>query len=125
MSKHTPGPWEIDWYICRVDASDLKDPESPMVRRNLKVGDELWRVPKSIGPLWIDHCHWAGYHINCEPADAHLASAATDLREALLMCIAHIDPTESKAKEEAYIKACRAIAKASGVIQREEVVTHD
>ena len=63
--KHTPGPWKIDWYICR-DA-----------------GKELWRVPRSIGPACVDHNHWARNHIAVDEADARLIAAAPDLLEAL------------------------------------------
>ena len=65
MSKHTPGPWEIDWYICRAG------------------NEELWRVPRSIGPVYTDHNHWAGNYITADKADAHLIAAAPDLLEAL------------------------------------------
>ena len=65
MSKHTPGPWQIDWYICR------------------EKGKELWRVPRSIGPACADHDHWAGNHITVDAADAHLIAAAPELLEAL------------------------------------------
>jgi hypothetical protein len=65
MSKHTQGPWKIDWYICRED------------------GKELWRVPRSIGPASTDHCHWAGRYITVDEADANLIAAAPDLLEAL------------------------------------------
>ena len=65
MSKHTPGPWQIDWYICR------------------EKGKELWRVPRSIGPACVDHDHWAGNHITVDAANARLIAAAPDLLEAL------------------------------------------
>ncbi len=56
--------WEIDWYICCADASDVaRSPE-------LALGDELWRVPLSIGPISADHNHWAGEHLSLEPGEA-------------------------------------------------------
>ena len=60
MSKHTPGPWEIDWYICREG------------------NKELWRVPRSIGPACTDHNHWAGNYITVDKADARLIAAAPE-----------------------------------------------
>lgn len=79
----------IDWYVCVADHKDVAharakplstDPDYRDLKRkgkhkeprnpNLKVGDEFWRVPLSIGPLGVDHNHWAGYHIDCTPAQA-------------------------------------------------------
>lgn len=66
MSKqHTPGPWKIDWYVCREG------------------NKELWRVPRSIGPAYVDHNHWAGNYITVDDADARLIAAAPDLLEVL------------------------------------------
>ena len=90
MSKHTPGPWEIDWYICREG------------------NKELWRVPRSIGPACTDHNHWAGNYITVDEADARLIAAAPDLLAAL----------ERIADETAATWVCdvarAAIAKATG-----------
>lgn len=83
----------IDWYICRADHSDVeygrslpkstdpdyrdlkkagkhKEPRSP----SMKVNDEMWRVPISIGPIATDHDHWAGWHLTCTPAQAERIS---------------------------------------------------
>ena len=48
--------WEIDWFICRADAKDVewqatRHLKKGETRRVLSVGDELWRVPRAIGPL--------------------------------------------------------------------------
>ena len=66
MPEHTPGPWEIDWFICHNEE-----------------GGEAWRVPTAIGPATVDHNHWAGWHIDVEPADAVLMNAALELLTAL------------------------------------------
>ena len=92
MSKHTPGPWQIDWYICR------------------EKGKELWRVPRSIGPACADHDHWAGNHITVDAADAHLIAAAPDLLEALQDMV-----SDHASLSDATLACARAaIAKATG-----------
>lgn len=72
-AKHTPGPWEIDWYICREG------------------NEELWRVPRSIGPAHVDHNHWAGKHIAVDEANARLIAAAPDLLFQLQAAANYID----------------------------------
>ena len=54
----TPGPWVIDWYVCR------------------EAGEELWRVPKSIGPIYPDENHWARDHIGTSINDTNYLAAA-------------------------------------------------
>ena len=61
MSKFTPGPWEIDWYICTV------------------AGKEIWRTPRAIGPIAPDHNHWAGWNLGVEEPDARLIAAAPEM----------------------------------------------
>lgn len=63
--EHTPAPWDIDWYECKTGT------------------DFHWRVPKSIGPIWVEHNHWAGHYIDLEEPDAYLIAAAPDMLEAL------------------------------------------
>jgi hypothetical protein len=89
--KHTPGPWEIDWYICREG------------------DEELWRVPRSIGPAMVDHNHWARDHINVDKADAYLIAAAPELLEALKGVLRVAD----RATDE-FDAARAAVAKATG-----------
>lgn len=62
-----PGPWPIDWYICREGKK------------------ELWRVPRAIGPLSVDHNHWAGNYLDVGAADAALVAAAPDLLAAVMV----------------------------------------
>ncbi len=46
---------KIDWYIMLDD----------------ETGKEAWRVPISIGPLSVEHNHWAGWHLDgLEEGDA-------------------------------------------------------
>lgn len=92
MSIHTQGPWDINWYICKEGK------------------EELWRVTHSIGPISVDHNHWAGNYIDVSEEDARLISAAPDLLEALLDMI-----SDRECLSEATINfACAAIAKATG-----------
>ena len=94
MSKHTPGPWEIDWYICRDE------------------GKELWRVPRSIGPAGVDHNHWAGNYITVDEAEARLIAASPTMYEALKL-IANTDPVDAALDPQRAVRiACAAIAKA-------------
>lgn len=100
MSKHTPGPWEIDWYICREGEK------------------ELWRVPRSIGPAYTDHNHWAGSYITADKADAHLIAAAPDLLEALKSLVKVTswicENSYGDDMDAAFQQARAAIAKAEG-----------
>lgn len=62
--------WPIDWYVCRADRHDVDAGVADTV------GEELWRVPLSIGPLYPDENHWAKNHIDCDKEDAYLVAAA-------------------------------------------------
>jgi hypothetical protein len=95
MSAHTSGPWTIDWYICREG------------------NKELWRVPKSIGPIGIDHNHWAGHHLTVDRDDARLIAAAPTLLAALKL-IADYHST-SLALEYVQGIARAAIVQAEGI----------
>ena len=92
MSKTawTPGPWKTDWFSCRADASDVAYARSKG-RTKLKVGDPLWRVPRSIGPISIDRNHWAGAHLDVSEADARLIAEAPAMAEALELTAAAMD----------------------------------
>ena len=59
----TQGDWVVNWFICRADADDVK------AKTAKKIGEELWRVPWSIGPISCDENYWAGSHISCEQND--------------------------------------------------------
>ena len=98
MSKHTPGPWSIDWYVCREGKK------------------ELWRVPRSIGPVHINHNHWAGNHLDISDADARLIAAAPDLLRALqnLTHALELGDLLHDDQRTAFHDARAAIAKATG-----------
>ena len=85
MSKTawTPGPWKIDWFSFTADASDLAYERSEG-RTKLKVGDPLWRVPRSIGPINIDS-------LDVSEADARLIAEAPAMAEALELTAAAMD----------------------------------
>lgn len=81
-------PWDVSWFICRADAADVEYEAGRKLRkgetrRNLKVGDELWRVAQSIGPISADHCHWAGWHLGASEEDVRLTAAAPVMLAAL------------------------------------------
>lgn len=86
----TPGPWKIDWFSFTADASDVAYERSEG-RTKLKVGDPLWRVPRSIGPISIDRNHWAGDHLDVSEADARLIAEAPAMAEALELTAAAMD----------------------------------
>lgn len=75
--RYTKGPWGVEWYVCK------------------EKGKELWRVPKRIGPVSVEHNHWAGYHLDIEKEDAQLISAAPDLLEALVEMAETFSTSES------------------------------
>jgi hypothetical protein len=78
MNKHTPGPWEIEKFVCYMDRSDAahwRENGKP----NAKVGDELWWVARSIGPVCASNNHWAGDYLALSLEDARLIAAAPDL----------------------------------------------
>lgn len=105
MTAHTPGTWDIDWYICKTG------------------NGEQWRVPTSIGPISPYHSHWAGWHLDVEESDAYLIAAAPDLLEALEKLIADLKISSDLAKrgyrilkvsDGVLMCAEKAIAKAKG-----------
>lgn len=107
MSKHTPGPWEIEKFICRMNRSDVQ-----YARENgkpdAKVGDQLWWVARSIGPISVSNNHWAGDYLNLSPEDICLVAAAPELLEALKLArsiIGHPDDAHSKLIDAAIAKA--------------------
>ena len=104
MSKHTPGPWEIEWYECRADADDVK------ARQAKKIGELFWKFPTAIGPLMANENHWAGMYLDVEEADARLIAAAPELLEAVKVLVENggIGP------EQMFHDARAAIAKATG-----------
>lgn len=68
LPEAADGPYEIDWYVCRADHDDAK------ADKKLKIGDELWRVPHSLGPVGIGHDHWSGWHLDVDqPTAEHIA----------------------------------------------------
>lgn len=80
----TEGPWQVSWYVCHANMEDVKYQKTRPLsrgekRRNLKVGDELWKQATSIGPLFTDHDHWSGYHLSCSNEDALFIAASRDL----------------------------------------------
>jgi len=109
MTQHTKGPWEINWYECTMDQSDVKHAKSKG-NLNAKVGDVLWRSPRSIGPCGSEHSHWGGDLLTVEEADARLIAAAPDLLEALQ----HLMAAHGEQLDYAFQQAQDAIAKATG-----------
>ena len=106
--SYTKGPWEIEKFVCRMDRSDVahwRENGKP----NAKVGDELWWVARSIGPVSVSNNHWAGDYLELSPEDICLIAAAPDLLEALKNVIRGVPDTW-----DGVIKARAAIAKAEG-----------
>ena len=111
MTQHTKGPWEINWYECTMDKGDVEHAKSKG-NLNAKIGDVLWRSPRSIGPCGSEHSHWGGDLLTVEEADARLIAAAPDLLEALKNLLeSHYNGNVIKAD---CAEAEAAIAKATG-----------
>lgn len=107
MSKSTPGPWEIEKFICRMNRSDAQHARENG-NPNAKVGDELWWVARSIGPISVSNNHWAGDYLDVSPEDICLIAAAPELLEALKLArsiIGHPDDAHSKLIDAAIAKA--------------------
>jgi hypothetical protein len=91
---------------------DKEDVEHAKSKGNLnaKVGDVLWRAPRSIGPCGSEHSHWGGDLLTVEEADARLIAAAPDLLGALQ----HLMVAHGEQLDYAFQQAQDAIAKATG-----------
>ena len=120
MTQHTKGPWEINWYECTMDQSDVEHAKSKG-NLNAKVGDVLWRSPRSIGPCGSEHSHWGGDLLTVEEADARLIAAAPDLLEALKNCMEWMEDLRTSGdagnwewKNDQYTQAMTIIAKVTG-----------
>lgn len=84
--------WDINWYVCRADAADVeyaRGKQEPNLE--LQVGGELWRVPHGIGPLTVEHSHWAGDYIDCTEKQARVAAAAPAMLALLRSIVAERD----------------------------------
>ncbi len=117
MSKHTAGPWEVDRFVCRMNRSDVQHARENG-KPDAKVGDELWWVARSIGPVSVSNNHWAGDYLDLSPEDICLVAAAPELLEALREIATHtrrstLDPTDIVPTAGA-ILARAAIKKAEG-----------
>ena len=113
-ATHTPGPWKISWYECKMNREDVEYAKKEG-NLNAKVGDVLWRAPSSIGPCASEHSHWGGDLLTVEEADARLIAAAPDLLEAAKAMLACCYDLERNDETLAAVKATMyAIAKATG-----------
>lgn len=83
------GPWTIESYECRADPNDVKFAKSE--GRKLEVGDVLWSVPISTGPVVADHNHWAGTHLALNEEDTRRIARLPDLEAAFLEAVGHIE----------------------------------
>ena len=81
-------PYDIDWHVCRANGDDVA--ESKKTGKPLKLGDELWRIPRRIGPVYPDHNHWTGDCLSGEEEDFFLMAASPvllhTLKEVLSRC---------------------------------------
>lgn len=92
----TGGEWVIDWFRCTADKADVdfakKDGQA------LKIGDILWSVPRSIGPISIDHNHWAGDHLDITEPDARRIARLPALEAAYIEAVGKIERLEKQMK---------------------------
>ena len=77
--------WDIHWHECRMNKEDVEHAKKEG-NVNAKVGDLLWRMPRSIGPCKAEHSHWGGTLLTVEEEDAYLIASAPDLLAALERC---------------------------------------
>jgi hypothetical protein len=103
-----------------MDQSDVEHAKSKG-NLNAKVGDVLWRSPRSIGPCGSEHSHWGGDLLTVEEADARLIAAAPDLLEALKNCMEWMEDLRTSGdagnwewKNDQYTQAMTIIAKVTG-----------
>lgn len=85
--------WGVEWFECKADSDDVQHAATKPLkqgeeRKLLSVGDVLWRVPKEIGPISPDHCHWAGNYLACSEEEAEFAASANPAT--VLALVAHI-----------------------------------
>jgi len=64
--------WPIEWFRCMADDDDVLFAKKE--GRIIKFGSELWRVPRSIGPISIDHDHWSKLHLTLTAQQAVIIS---------------------------------------------------
>lgn len=110
LTGYTPGPWKIQRRHIRADQKDVEYEQQRSLRkgetrRDLKVGDSLGTTVQNVGPISPDHCHWAGYHLSIDDADAELTSAAPDLVDALRAVATERDAALARA-EKAKAECC-------------------
>jgi hypothetical protein len=86
-------------------------------RTKLKVGDPLWRVPRSIGPISIDRNHWAGDHLDVSEADARLIAETPAMAEAIERFIPALWLLATSGNADAvamHVEACAILARING-----------
>jgi hypothetical protein len=105
--SYTKGPWEIEKFVCLMDRSDVAHWRKNG-KPNAQVGDELWWVARSIGPVSVSNNHWAGDYLDLSPEDICLIAAAPDLLEALKIVMSNNEWLTGETAARA------AIAKAEG-----------
>lgn len=79
--------WVPDWFICKADSADVafqkeQARKNRQSRPSIKIGDELWRVAHAIGPIGINHSHWAGWHLELNKEQVEFVAAACAAYEA-------------------------------------------
>ena len=108
----TAQPWPIHWYACPASLEDVAFAKSE--GRKIAVGDVLWRVPLSVGPISIGHNHWAGYHLDINEHTASLVSETPAMADILRDAVNRFDRkryADDSLFEDMYepISAARAI----------------
>ncbi|MDB4378652.1 hypothetical protein N9Z41_02660 [bacterium] len=103
-------PWEIEWYICQADEGDVQHAKTRKLKRgesrkDVQVGDELWRVATRIGPISPEHNHWSGTSLACNVADAMFVKTAHSLLPLMAYRIEELEAKLAKA-----VKALDALA---------------
>lgn len=72
-------PWKVSYTIVRWDKDDI-DPKTGKLPPGKKFGDEQHRFVNAIGPITIEHNHWAGNYLEIEPTEAEKVVALWNRR---------------------------------------------
>jgi hypothetical protein len=99
---------EIDWYVCTADESDVEAAAKMTPPKTIAIGDEFWRVPVSIGPVYADSNHLSGCHLSGDHRTWAQMTAAPRL-EAAIRGLLQLVESPSRTDHPALVEARAAL----------------